>query len=101
MSDFGHDLVPTPTTGSSQPTSTDGGIGGFFSSVVATIESQIEGALEGIENDITNELSAKLGISQWYSIHIMDACEGNFAPNATSPGAWFNTTNCTAQQPGL
>ncbi|KAK8042695.1 hypothetical protein PG994_013178 [Apiospora phragmitis] len=102
MSDFGHDLVPTPTSGGSDPTSTDqGGIGGFFSSVVATIESSIGDELNGIGNDIADKLSAEIGISQWYSLHVMNACEGDYAPNATSPGAWFNQTNCTAQEAGF
>ncbi|KAK7927966.1 hypothetical protein PG985_004964 [Apiospora marii] len=102
MSNFGHDLVPTPTSGGSDPTTTDkGGIGGFFSSVVATIESSITDELNEISNDIADKLSAELGISQWYSLHVMNACEGNYAPNATSPGAWFNQTNCTAQEAGF
>jgi hypothetical protein len=102
MSNFGHDLVPTPTTGGSQPTTTDqGGIGGFFSSIVATIESSIGDELNDIEDDIADKLAAKLGISQWYSLHLMGACEGNFAPNATAVGAWYNATNCTEQQAGL
>ncbi|KAI1853221.1 hypothetical protein JX266_001927 [Neoarthrinium moseri] len=101
MSNFGHDLVPTATTGGSDPTSTGSGIGGFFSSVVATIASEISDELDDIADDIADELSEKLGISQWYSLHVMTACEGQFAPNATTPGAWYNTTNCTAQQAGF
>ncbi|KAK8106267.1 hypothetical protein PG999_009626 [Apiospora kogelbergensis] len=102
MSNFGHDLVPTKTTGGSEPTTTDkGGIGGFFSSVVATLESSITDELNEIGNDIADKLSAELGISQWYSLHVMNACEGNYAPNATSPGAWFNQTNCTKTEAGF
>ncbi|KAI0132278.1 SUR7 protein [Xylariales sp. AK1849] len=101
MSDFGHDLVPTATTGGSDPTSTGSGIGGFFSSLVASVASEIGDELNDIEGDIADKLSAELGISQWYSLHVMNACEGNYAPNATSPGAWFNTTNCTAQAAGF
>ncbi|KAH8195782.1 hypothetical protein TruAng_010056 [Truncatella angustata] len=101
MSNFGHDLVPTPTTGGSEPTTTDSSWEGFFTSVVATIASEISDELSDIEDDIADKLSAELGISQWYSLHIMTACEGNFAPNATNPGAWYNTTNCTSQQAGF
>ncbi|KAK6192987.1 hypothetical protein LQW54_012911 [Pestalotiopsis sp. IQ-011] len=100
MSNFGHDLVPTPTSGSSEPTSTDDSWGSFFTSVVETLASEISDELSDIENDIADKLSAELGISQWYSLHVMTACEGNFAPNATSAGAWYNTTNCTAQAAG-
>ncbi|KAI1761119.1 hypothetical protein GGR53DRAFT_45096 [Hypoxylon sp. FL1150] len=103
MSDFGHDLIPTATSSGSQPSATD---------AESSIWDQIEDGLEDLGNDIVDELndiandvadklSAELGISQWYSIHVMTACEGNFAPNATSPGAWYNTTNCTARSAGV
>jgi hypothetical protein len=102
MSDFGHNLVPTSTTGGSEPTSTgSGGIGSFFSNVVETIASEIGDELNDIADDISDKLSEELGISQWYSLHLMTACEGNFAPNATAPGAWYNVTNCTDARAGF
>lgn len=52
--------------------------------------------LNDITGDIADKLAAKLGISQWYSLHIMDSCKGNFAPNATQLGAGLNITNCTS-----
>ncbi|KAM0810890.1 putative Actin cortical patch SUR7/pH-response regulator pali [Seiridium cardinale] len=101
MSNFGHDLVPTPTTGGSEPTTTDSSWEGWFTSALATIASEIGDELQDIEGDIADKLSAELGISQWYSLHVMTACEGNFAPNATNPDAWYNTTNCTSQRAGF
>lgn len=102
MSNFGHDLVPTPTSSGSQPTATDDDGFGWddIQDGLDDIEQQISDQLNDITNDIADQLAHELGISQWYSLHIMNACEGNFAPNATSPGAWYNTTNCTAQSPG-
>ncbi|KAI0378017.1 hypothetical protein F5Y04DRAFT_165841 [Hypomontagnella monticulosa] len=102
MSNFGHDLVPTPTSSGSQPTETNDG--GFLDDIqdgLDDIEQQISDQLNNITNDIADQLAQELGISQWYSLHIMNVCEGDFAPNATSPGAWYNTTNCTAQSPGV
>ncbi|KAI0890192.1 uncharacterized protein GGS22DRAFT_194366 [Annulohypoxylon maeteangense] len=93
MSDFGHDLIPTSTSSGSQPSST--------SSLWDDLQGAITDQLNDIIGDIADELSKELGISQWYSLHVMTACEGNFAPNATSQGAWYNTTNCTAQSPGV
>ncbi|KAI1648611.1 actin cortical patch SUR7/pH-response regulator pali [Daldinia loculata] len=103
MSTFGHDLVPTPSSSGSQPTATnDDGFGwDDIQDGLDDIEGQITDELNDIANDIADQLSRELGISQWYSIHVMTACEGNFAPNATSPGAWYNTTNCTAQSAGV
>ncbi|KAI1207966.1 uncharacterized protein F4807DRAFT_160689 [Annulohypoxylon truncatum] len=93
MSDFGHNLIPTSTSSGSEPTST--------SSIWDDIEGAITDELNDIIGDVADKLSQELGISQWYSLHVMTACEGNFAPNATSQGAWYNTTNCTAQSPGV
>ncbi|KAI0141164.1 hypothetical protein F4776DRAFT_551319 [Hypoxylon sp. NC0597] len=102
MSNFGHDLVPTATSSGSQPTATDDGFGwDDIQDGLDDIEGEITDQLNDIANDIADELAQKLGISQWYSLHVMTACEGNFAPNATSPDAWYNTTNCTAQSPGV
>lgn len=100
MSNFGHDLVPTPTSSGSQPTATDDSFWDEIQDGLDDIGDDILDELSDISNDIADQLAQELGISQWYSLHIMNACEGDFAPNATSPGAWYNTTNCTAQAPG-
>ncbi|OTB15630.1 hypothetical protein K445DRAFT_111325 [Daldinia sp. EC12] len=102
-STFGHDLVPTPSSSSSQPTATDDGRFGWddIEDGLNDIECQITDELNDIANDIADQFSHELGISQWYSVHVMTACEGNFAPSATSPDAWYNTTNCTAQSAGV
>ncbi|KAI1381935.1 hypothetical protein F4677DRAFT_400323 [Hypoxylon crocopeplum] len=103
MSNFAHDLVPTATSSGSQPTATnDDGFGwDDIEDGLGEIAGEIEDELNDIANDIADRLAQELGISQWYSLHIMTACEGNFAPNATSLGAWYNTTNCTAQSAGV
>ncbi|KAI3391145.1 hypothetical protein diail_7912 [Diaporthe ilicicola] len=89
--------TPTPTS-----TSDGGGIGGFFSSLKASataiagsLESEAASILDDIGNDVADKLANELGIEQFYSLHVMDMCEGNYAPNATAPNAWQNTTNCT------
>lgn len=92
--------TPTPT-----PTSTDdddGGIGGWFSSIKASataiagsLESEAAGILNDIGNDVADKLADELGIEQFYSLHVMNMCEGSYAPNATASNAWQNVTNCT------
>jgi len=98
MSTLGHNLLPTPTTGGA-PTQTGSGIGAIFSNVWRNITDTIDDGLNDIGNDIADKLAHALGVSQWYSMHLMDMCEGNFAPNASTPGAWLNVTNCTGQAP--
>lgn len=104
---LGHNLIGTSTSGDSSPTTTStsgggGGIGGFLTSLVASATSAVGGAVESgiasIEGDIADKLADELGIKEFYALHAMDMCEGDFRPNATAPGATYNatSTNCTA-----
>ncbi|POS78462.1 SUR7 protein [Diaporthe helianthi] len=92
------------TTTSPTPTSTDdsGGIGDWFSSIKASataiagsLESEAASILDDIGNDIADKLAEELGIEQFYSLHVMNMCEGSYAPNATASNARQNVTNCT------
>lgn len=109
MSYFGKDLLPTSTSsGAPEPTETNsGGLEGWFDDLgddigdaADDIEGEITDQLNDIINDAADKLAETLGISQWYSFHIMNTCEGDFAPNTTVTGAWYNTTNCTAREAG-
>ncbi|PNY25028.1 Uncharacterized protein TCAP_05033 [Tolypocladium capitatum] len=55
--------------------------------------------INGIKGAAADKLAGKLGVSQWYSLHIMDSCEGNWSPNATALEPSLNVTNCTASSP--
>lgn len=101
---LGKNLVPTPTSGSDKPTSTDSGcgVGGFLgkicgsaTSVAASAVSEVGDTLDDIADDIADKLADKLGIKEFYSLHVLDACEGDFSPNATTPGAGYNLAKCT------
>ncbi|KAB5572552.1 SUR7 protein [Coniochaeta sp. 2T2.1] len=105
-SSLGKDLVPTPTSGDGdKPTSTDSsdcGLPGFLgkvcggaTSAVGSVATQAADALDDVADDIADKLADKLGIKEFYSLHVMDACEGDFTPNVTTPGAGYNVTNCT------
>lgn len=52
-------------------------------------------ALQDIQNDLADELAKKLGIKEFYSIHLVDLCEGDFSPKVTDPKATFDVKNCT------
>ena len=104
MSNFGQDLLPTETSEEAAPEPTRDGFLGFIDDVgdeVDDLRDQVTDAVGDALDSAADELADALGISQWYSFHIMSACEGNFAPNATEVGAWYNTTNCTAREPGV
>lgn len=94
------EVVATSTTSAAsvQATSLTSWITGEIQNITSTIEgdiSQIENDLNNVGNNIANKLADDLGIREWYSLHLMAMCEGDYAPNATAKGASFNTTNCT------
>ncbi|TVY94534.1 SUR7 family protein [Lachnellula willkommii] len=96
-STLGHNLIDkaVTTTTSSTATPTATSIGSLLSGIKHNITDTIEGDLNGILNDVADKLSQKLGIKQWYSLHLMDSCEGTYAPNATEKGADLNITTCS------
>ncbi|PMD20083.1 hypothetical protein NA56DRAFT_704886 [Hyaloscypha hepaticicola] len=95
-STLGHNILSTATT-SSGPTPTATSIGSFFSSIAHNVSSTIEGDINGIIGDVADKLAKELGIKQWYSLHLMDLCEGTFTPNATEKGASLNVSTCSNQ----
>lgn len=75
---------------------------GILSSLEATatalagsLESSASSILGDIGGDVADKLADELGISQFYTVHIMDLCQGEYAPNATAADAWMNVTECT------
>ena len=64
-------------------------------SAAASVESTLEEDLDKVENAIADKLAEELGIHEFYSIHPLTICEGDFSPNTTTPGATMNVTNCT------
>ncbi|CAK7220207.1 hypothetical protein SBRCBS47491_004110 [Sporothrix bragantina] len=60
--------------------------------------SAAEGVLAGLPADsAADDMAEVLGISEFYSLHVMNVCEGTFAPNVTAVGAWLNVSSCTTQ----
>ncbi|KAL7801318.1 actin cortical patch SUR7/pH-response regulator pali [Trichoderma aethiopicum] len=63
---------------------------------VDDIKDDVKGKISDIIGDIADDLADELGINDWYSLHIMNACMGSFGPNATASHYKLNTTNCTS-----
>ena len=105
MSGFGKDLLPSASSDEEpEPKESDsGGIGGFLDRAgdkANDVKDDATDRLNDLLNGAADKLADELGISQWYSFHVMNVCQGDFAPNITVSGAWYNTTNCTAREPG-
>ncbi|OLN97595.1 SUR7 family protein pun1-like protein 1 [Colletotrichum chlorophyti] len=96
MSTLGYNMIPTSTE-EADPSSTDDS---FLDRLVDGVRDRVSDAINDIGNDIADRLADELGISEWYSLHLMDVCQGDFAPNATDPDASLNVTSCTQPSPG-
>jgi hypothetical protein len=81
----------------------DDGDGGLFDSIGDAwddITDTVTDSINDILNDVAGDVANALGIQDWYSLHVMEACEGGYKPNATVEGASLNITNCTNSDPG-
>ncbi|KAJ4418532.1 hypothetical protein N0V82_005512 [Gnomoniopsis sp. IMI 355080] len=118
-STLGHDFLSnlagssssSSTTTSAAAAATTSSKGGFGDlpdpfSVISSLEATATAALGSLESsaasilgdvgdDVADKLADELGIEQFYTVHIMDLCQGDYEPNATASGAWMNVTNCT------
>lgn len=52
-----------------------------------------------ITANIADDIADKVGVADWYSLHVMNSCEGEYSPKATVIGAGLNVTNCTSASP--
>ncbi|KAM3067405.1 hypothetical protein ACMFMG_011555 [Clarireedia jacksonii] len=107
-SDVGANLIPTSTSGI-LPSSTSSSIGGIISGLSSLLPrapeplpepglgDAIENALGALADDVTDVITRELGIKEWYSLHLMDMCEGEYKPNATAKGAAKNVSRCSNQ----
>jgi len=103
-SDIGANLIPTSTSGI-LPTSTGSSVGGIISGLSSLLPrapepglgDDIENDLGALADDVTDAIARELGIKEWYSLHLMDMCEGTYKPNATAKGAAKNVSRCSNQ----
>jgi len=73
-------------------------IGSDIESELNKVKNKLESELNDITGDVADDLAKDLGISEWYSIHVMDSCEGMYKPNATAHNPGLNVTNCTSSR---
>lgn len=77
--------------------------GSFWDDIKDTWDDAKETVVDEINNlvgDYAGDLAETIGISEWYSLHVMDACEGNYKPNSTADDVSLNITDCTGSQAG-
>ncbi|RDL31958.1 Uncharacterized protein BP5553_09360 [Venustampulla echinocandica] len=97
-SSLGHNILQDKaTTTSAAPKSSPTSVGSFISGTFRNITDSVEDDINGLLNDAADKLAKKLGIKQWYSLHLMDLCDGSYTPNATAQGTNANVSSCSNQ----
>uniref|UniRef100_A0A0B7KGA8 SUR7 protein n=1 Tax=Bionectria ochroleuca TaxID=29856 RepID=A0A0B7KGA8_BIOOC len=98
VSRIGYDLIKASDTDGKNNDS-----GGFLD-IIKDLWDDAKHAIIDKLNDLiggaVDEVADKLGISDWYSVHVMNGCEGSFQPNGTVKSASFQTTNCSDSKAG-
>lgn len=67
----------------------------LVANAISSVLAEVKDEMEKIEDELADELASLLGIHEWYSIHLIDLCYGNFTPKTTSPNATMAVMNCT------
>ncbi|PBP17103.1 hypothetical protein BUE80_DR011975 [Diplocarpon rosae] len=92
------DSTATATSATATATSVVGEIGAWLEGVqdnVTDAVDDVEDEFNDLVSDVADKLSQELGINQWYSLHMLNLCQGDYTPNATAKGASKNVTSCT------
>lgn len=69
--------------------------GSSTTSLPPAVQSAAAGLTSALTNSIGDSLAEQLGIGEFYSIHAMDFCQGNFQPSAFDVNPSANVTNCS------
>lgn len=101
-STLGHNILgadseatSTSAAATATATSTAGRIGDWLTDIKDNVTDSVEGEFDDLVSDVADKLAAELGINQWYSLHLMTLCHGDYKPNATAREASKNVTSCT------
>lgn len=59
------------------------------------ILNDIQGAINGLISDATSDIASLLDLPDFFNVHAMDYCQGEFSPNATAKNVHQNITECS------
>jgi hypothetical protein len=102
MSGFGKNLLQ-PDSSNDDDNSKDDEDKSVFDKFTDKVDEgvdKVKGGINDIANDAADKLADELGISEWYSVHLMDYCEGAFKPDASAPSPGFDVTECSKPSVG-
>ncbi|CAG9956788.1 unnamed protein product [Clonostachys rosea f. rosea IK726] len=96
----GRSTAPRPQPNPSRPRPGDDDDESPVSSIIKLILGFLNG-LSGIYNGSPTNSKADIGLSDWYSFHVMTACRGEFFHSSLPSKTNLNTTNCTHAKLGF
>ncbi|TQV98857.1 hypothetical protein V2A60_007445 [Cordyceps javanica] len=73
------------------------GLQDLLSDIEKNITNAITKGIDGFVDDAAAEAKRRLNISDWYSLHVLGTCEGDYTPNATVSDPGRRTTSCIGQ----
>ncbi|KYK59486.1 SUR7 protein [Drechmeria coniospora] len=90
---LGHNLIDK--VASKDSTDSSGGALSGIKNFLNSAKDEVKDKVNDITNEIAGKLTSKLGVSQWYSLHVMNSCEGNWTPDPTAPDPSLEVTKCS------
>ncbi|OAQ99271.1 hypothetical protein LLEC1_04488 [Akanthomyces lecanii] len=66
----------------------------FFNDIEKNITSATTHGIDSFVDDAATQAKSRFNISDWYSLHVLSTCQGNYAPNATVSSPGRHTTSC-------
>lgn len=63
------------------------------------VQQSVEDTLNDVAGSAADAVADALGVSEWFSVHVMTACQGQYRPNATARNAGLNVTECSDSAP--
>ncbi|RMZ90561.1 hypothetical protein DV736_g2217, partial [Chaetothyriales sp. CBS 134916] len=66
--------------------------------LLSTLANDLEGDINNLLNEAADAVADALNLTDFYSVHIMNYCDGFFEPNSTARHATKNTTFCSSKK---
>ncbi|KAM4063947.1 hypothetical protein HRG_007036 [Hirsutella rhossiliensis] len=70
---------------------------GAVQTVFDSAKEAIKNNLAGVGDSAADQITQRLNVSEWYSLHVIDLCQGNFEPSGTTSSPGLNTTFCNTK----
>lgn len=99
MTGLGHDLISSNSGSDGGDDDDDGGLLDGVGSILGDIQDSVVDQINDIVGNVADDVTDALGIQDWYSLHVMTACEGKYKPDASAPNPGLNTTSCSQSSP--